>query len=154
MQADCFEREIVFVSLRYSVQNFLVKSKYSGKVMAKTNPKETSRLKRIMRIRKKISGTADCPRLRVFRSTKHIYGQLIDDVAGHTIVAASTLDKEIAGVAKDGGKKSLAHKVGVILAEKAKKEGIEKVVFDRGGFLYHGRIKSFSDGAREGGLKF
>ena len=122
--------------------------------MAKTNPKVTARLKRIKRIRKKISGTVDCPRLRVFKSAKHIYGQLIDDAAGRTIVAASTLDKELAGSDKDGGQKGMAHKVGILLAEKAKKEGVGKVVFDRGGFLFHGRIKSFSDGAREGGLKF
>jgi large subunit ribosomal protein L18 len=122
--------------------------------MAKTNPKVTSRLKRIKRIRKKISGTAECPRLRVFKSAKHIYGQLIDDVAGNTLAAASTLDKEFSGVATEGGKKGQAQKVGLLLAEKAKQRGIEKVVFDRGGFLYHGRVKSFSDGAREGGLQF
>ena len=122
--------------------------------MAKTNPKVTARLKRIKRIRKKISGTVDCPRLRVFKSAKHIYGQLIDDVAGHTLVAASTLDKDLQGADADGGKKGLAQKVGLLLAEKAKQQGIEKVVFDRGGFLYHGRIKSLSDGAREGGLTF
>ncbi len=122
--------------------------------MAKTNPKVVARMKRIKRIRKKISGTTDCPRLRVFKSAKHIYGQLIDDVAGHTLVAASTLDKDIQGTATEGGKKALAQKVGLLLAEKAKQQGIEKAVFDRGGFLYHGRIKSLSDGAREGGLKF
>lgn len=122
--------------------------------MAKTNPKVIARLKRIKRIRKKISGTVDCPRLRVFKSAKHIYGQIIDDAAGHTLVAASTLDKDLQGADKEGGKKGLAQKVGLALAEKAKKQGIEKVVFDRGGFLYHGRIKSLSDGAREGGLQF
>jgi large subunit ribosomal protein L18 len=122
--------------------------------MAKTNPKVIARLKRIKRIRKKISGTSDCPRLRVFRSAKHIYGQLIDDVAGQTLVAASTLDKDLQGSDKEGGKKALAQKVGLALAEKAKQQGIKKAVFDRGGFLYHGRIKSLSDGAREGGLKF
>ncbi|MEN8136103.1 MAG: 50S ribosomal protein L18 [Thermodesulfobacteriota bacterium] len=121
--------------------------------MAKTNPKVIARLKRIKRIRKKISGTSDCPRLRVFKSAKHIYGQLIDDVAGQTLVAASTLDKNLQG-ATEGGKKAMAQKVGLALAEKAKQQGIKKAVFDRGGFLYHGRIKSLSDGAREGGLKF
>jgi large subunit ribosomal protein L18 len=123
--------------------------------MAKTNPKVTARLKRIKRIRKNISGTGDCPRLRVFKSAKHIYGQIVDDVAGHTLVAASTLDKDLLGGEKtEGGKKAQAHKVGMLLAEKAKQQGIEKVVFDRGGFLYHGRVKSLSDGAREGGLQF
>lgn len=122
--------------------------------MAKTNPKVTARLKRIKRIRKKISGTEECPRLRVFKSAKHIYGQLIDDVAGHTLVTASTVDKDLAAGDIEGGKKAQAQKVGLLLAQKAKKQGIERVVFDRGGFVYHGRIKSLSDGAREGGLKF
>ena len=122
--------------------------------MAKTNPKVTARQKRIKRIRKKISGTGECPRLRVFRSAKHIYGQLIDDVAGHTLATASTLDKDLQGGDTEGGKNAQARKVGMVLAEKAKQQGIEKVVLDRGGFLYHGRVKSLSDGAREGGLKF
>ena len=124
--------------------------------MAKTNPKVTARLKRIKRIRKNISGTGECPRLRVFKSSNHIYGQLIDDVAGRTLVAASTLDKDFSAGegASEGGKKDLAHQVGLLLAEKAKKHGIEKVVFDRGGYLYHGRVKSLSDGARKGGLSF
>ena len=122
--------------------------------MAKTNPKVTARLKRIKRIRKKISGTVECPRLRVFKSAKHIYGQIIDDVAGHTLATASTMDKDLTGGDTEGGKKAQAQKVGLLLAEKAKQQGIEKVVFDRGGFVYHGRIKSLSDGAREGGLKF
>ncbi len=122
--------------------------------MAKTNPKVTARQKRIKRIRKKISGTGECPRLRVFRSAKHIYGQLIDDVAGHTLATASTLDSDLQSGDTEGGKNAQARKVGMVLAEKAKQQGIEKVVLDRGGFLYHGRVKSLSDGAREGGLKF
>ena len=122
--------------------------------MGKTNPKAISRRKRIMRIRKKISGTVECPRLRVFRSAKHIYAQLIDDVAGHTLATVSSMDSGVQGETKEGGKKPLAHKVGVMLAEKAKQQGIEKAVFDRGGYIYHGRVKSLSDGAREGGLKF
>lgn len=122
--------------------------------MAKTNPKVTARQKRIKRIRKKISGTGECPRLRVFRSAKHIYGQLIDDVAGHTLATASTLDSDLQGGDTEGGKNAQARKVGMLLADKAKQQGIEKVVLDRGGFLYHGRVKSLSDGAREGGLKF
>jgi large subunit ribosomal protein L18 len=119
--------------------------------MAKTNPKTIARQKRIKRIRKNISGTGQCPRLRVFKSAKHIYAQLIDDVAGNTLVTSSTLEN---GTKEESGKKTQAHKVGLKLAEKAKKQGIEKVVFDRGGYIYHGRVKSLSDGAREGGLKF
>jgi large subunit ribosomal protein L18 len=123
--------------------------------MAKTNPKVTARQKRIKRIRKKISGTGECPRLRVFKSSKHIYGQIIDDVAGHTLIAASTRDKDCpTGGEAEGGKMGPARQVGLLLAAKAKKHGIEKVVFDRGGYLYHGRVKSLSDGAREGGLSF
>ena len=119
--------------------------------MAKTNPKTIARQKRIKRIRKNISGTGQCPRLRVFKSAKHIYAQLIDDVAGNTLATSSTLEN---GAKVESGKKTQAHKVGIMLAEKAKKQGIEKVVFDRGGYIYHGRVKSLSDGAREGGLKF
>ena len=122
--------------------------------MAKTNPKVIARMKRIKRIRKKISGTVECPRLRVFKSSRHIYAQLIDDVAGHTLATVSTLESVVSVDSKEGGKKALAHKVGMVIAGKAKKQGIEKVVFDRGGYLYHGRVKSLSDGAREGGLKF
>lgn len=119
--------------------------------MAKTNPKTVARRKRVRRIRKNISGTGECPRLRVFKSARHIYAQLIDDATGHTLATASTLGS---GAKEEGGKTGQAHSVGMQLAEKAKKQGIEKVVFDRGGFIYHGRIKSLSEGAREGGLKF
>lgn len=121
--------------------------------MAKTNPSEVIRQKRIKRIRKKISGTLACPRLRVFKSARHIYAQIIDDVDGRTLAAMSTMD----GAFKDEagkGKKAQAHTVGMLLAEKAKQRGVEKVVFDRGGYLYHGRVKSLSEGAREGGLIF
>ncbi|MBU0675659.1 MAG: 50S ribosomal protein L18 [Proteobacteria bacterium] len=121
--------------------------------MAKTNPKTVARAKRIKRIRKKICGTPECPRLRVFKTAKHIYAQLIDDVAGHTMVAMSTMESTLVG-SDEKGKISKAHKVGLQLAEKAKQQGIEKVVFDRGGYIYHGRVKSLSDGAREGGLVF
>lgn len=124
-----------------------------GKKMAKTNPKVIARQKRIKRIRKKISGTPETPRLRVFKSARHIYAQVIDDVAGNTIAATSSLDKDVQG-ADVAGKKELAHKVGQLLAEKVKAKGIEKVVFDRGGYIYHGRVKALSDGAREGGLNF
>lgn len=110
-----------------------------------------ARLKRHIRVRAKISGTAERPRLNVFRSAKHIYAQLINDVKGETLVSASTVEKSFSGVS---GNKEAAHKVGVLVAEKAKKAGISKVVFDRGGYLYHGRVKELAEGAREGGLEF
>jgi len=110
-----------------------------------------ARLKRHLRVRAKISGTAECPRLCVFRSAKHIYAQIIDDISGKTLVAASTLDKEFEGF---GGNKDAAHKVGSMVAKKAIDKGITTVVFDRGGYVYHGRIQELADGAREGGLKF
>lgn len=110
-----------------------------------------ARLKRHLRVRSKISGTAERPRLNVFRSAKHIYAQLIDDAAATTLVSASTLDKGFEGPT---GNKEAAAKVGKLLAEKAAAKGITEVVFDRGGYLYHGRIKELADGAREGGLKF
>ena len=109
--------------------------------------KNVARLKRHRRVRGKVSGTAQCPRLNVFRSTNNIYAQLIDDVQGVTLAAASTLDKEIAG---NGGNK----KVGALIAKRAADKGITEVVFDRGGYIYHGRVKELAEGAREGGLKF
>lgn len=121
--------------------------------MARTNPKTVARQKRIRRIRKNISGTASKPRLRVFRSSKHIYAQLIDDSKGHTLVSMSTIDSAVtASEAKTKSEK--AQKVGFLLAEKAKIAGITQVVFDRGGNLYHGRVKALSEGAREAGLDF
>lgn len=121
--------------------------------MAKTNSSLVARRKRIKRIRKKIMGTPERPRLRVFKSANHIYAQVIDDSKGHTLAAISSLNKEIRG--EDiKGKCGRAKKVGLLIAVKAKAVGIESVVFDRGGCLYHGRVKSLSDGAREGGLKF
>ena len=121
--------------------------------MAKTNPKVTARAKRVQRIRTKISGSPDKPRMRVYRSNKHIYVQIIDDVNHATLVSASTDDKEF-GSFDIKGKCEQAKKVGLLVAEKAKKNGINQVVFDRGGYLYHGRVKALSDGAREGGLLF
>lgn len=121
--------------------------------MARTNPKHTARAKRVKRIRKKIFGTAERPRLRVFKSAKHIYAQIIDDVAGRTICSMSTCDKTYAPEDVKG-KKDQAHYVGKAIAEKVKNLGIEKVVFDRGGYIYHGRVKALSDGAREAGLVF
>lgn len=113
--------------------------------------KKQLRLKRRRRIRAKISGTAERPRLAVFRSAKNIYAQLIDDKNGVTLAAASTKDKNFEGF---GGNIAAAKKVGLAVAEKAKAVGIAEVVFDRGGFVYHGRIQALADGAREGGLKF
>lgn len=113
--------------------------------------KNKARLKRHRRVRAKISGTASCPRLDVFRSSKHIYAQLIDDENGVTIVSASSMDKDFEGF---GGNKEAARKVGQIVGKRAIEKGIETVVFDRGGYLYHGRVKELADGARESGLKF
>lgn len=122
--------------------------------MARTNFKALARKKRIKRIRKKIFGTAVRPRLRVFKSSKHIYAQLIDDVAGNTICSMSTVDKAFTP-SDEKGKIANAFQVGKVLSEKMMlKGGVEKVVFDRGGYIYHGRIKALSEGAREGGLKF
>ncbi|MBQ2791593.1 MAG: 50S ribosomal protein L18 [Oscillospiraceae bacterium] len=119
--------------------------------MVKKADKNTARLKRHARVRKKISGTAARPRLNVFRSAKHIYAQLIDDVAGVTLVSASSMEKGFEGF---GGNKEAAKKVGLAIAEKAVEKGISEVVFDRSGYLYHGRVKELAEGAREGGLKF
>ena len=102
-----------------------------------------------LRIRKKIQGTAERPRLSVFRSNKHIYVQLIDDLSGHTLAAASTYEDAASGQPSEKSKE-----VGKRLAERAKNAGIESVVFDRNGYRYHGRVKALADGAREGGLKF
>ena len=109
------------------------------------------RIKRHNRVRGKISGTAERPRLSVFRSENNIYAQLIDDVAGVTLAAASTVEKGFEG---KGGNIEAAKKVGAAIAQRALKKGIEDVVFDRGGYLYHGRVKELAEGAREGGLQF
>jgi large subunit ribosomal protein L18 len=122
--------------------------------MAKTSLKIVARAKRISRIRKKIAGTNDRPRLRVFKSNKHIYAQIINDSTGRTLVAMSTIDKNYSLAEDDKGKSAAARRVGLLLAERARAAGIEKVVFDRGGYIYHGRVKSLSEGAREGGLIF
>lgn len=112
-----------------------------------------ARKRRQRRIRNRISGTAERPRLNVFRSLEHIYAQVIDDVAGHTLVSASTVDKEIAAQVAGKKKKDQATIVGKVVAQRALDAGIQEVVFDRGGYLYHGRIQAVADGAREGGLK-
>lgn len=116
--------------------------------------KNQDRLKRHARVRKKISGTAETPRLCVYRSLNHIYAQVIDDVVGNTLVAASSVEKEIAALLEGKDKKEQAKIVGSKLAEKALAKGITNVVFDRGGYIYTGRVASLADGAREGGLKF
>lgn len=116
--------------------------------------KNKARLKRHLRVRKKIQGTNERPRLSVFRSSKHIYAQLIDDVTGVTLASASTLDKEIAEQIGNGGNVESARKVGELVAKRAKEKGYEVVVFDRGGYLYHGRIQALADAAREAGLQF
>jgi len=122
--------------------------------MANTTVKTMARLKRKKRIRKRIYGALDRPRLSVFRSSSHIYAQIIDDTKGETLVSASTLDKEYKQHPVTGKKQEIAKAVGVLLGKKALDKGIKKVVLDRNGFLYHGRIKALSDGAREAGLEF
>ncbi len=109
------------------------------------------RLIRHKRVRAKISGTAERPRLNVFRSLSNIYAQIIDDTTGNTLVSASSVEKGFEG---NGGNKEAAKKVGAMIAERAKAKGITEVVFDRGGYVYHGRVKELAEGAREGGLQF
>lgn len=121
--------------------------------MSATNPRTLARLKRKTRIRKKISGTASRPRLSVFRSAKHVYAQIIDDTAGATLVTASSIEKNVKDQPKFDSKRAQATHVGKLVAERALEKGIKHVVFDRNGFLYHGRVKALSDGAREAGLK-
>ena len=118
--------------------------------MIKRPNTRAQRMKRHARVRGKISGTAERPRLSVFRSENHIYAQVIDDVAGNTLVSASTVEKGFEG----GGNCEAAKKVGATLAERALAKGIEDVVFDRGGYIYHGRVQALAEGAREAGLKF
>ncbi len=112
------------------------------------------RKQRHVRVRKKVSGTAQRPRLNVFRSSNHIYAQLIDDLQGVTLASVSTLDEEVKAEAAYGGNKHAAKIVGKAIAEKAKAAGIKEVVFDRGGFLYHGRVRELAEAARETGLQF
>jgi len=106
------------------------------------------------RIRKKIQGTTERPRLNIFRSLNHIYAQIIDDVRGVTLVSASSVDKELRAVNKAGGNAAGAKNVGAEIAKRAKSKGIETVVYDRGGYQYHGRVKALAEAAREAGLKF
>ena len=116
--------------------------------------KNQDRLKRHKRVRAKVKGTAEAPRLSVYRSLNHIYAQIIDDVNGKTLVTASTLDKEIKGSLEGMDKKAQAFEVGKLVAKKALAKDIKTIVYDRGGYLYTGRVQSLADGAREGGLEF
>lgn len=120
--------------------------------MDKTGARRTGRARRKRRVRKKIAGRAEKPRLSVFRSNRHIYAQIIDDTAGRTLACASTLEKGLDS--KEKKKVDVAAEVGRLLAERAKQEGVQKVVFERGGNLYHGRVKALAEGARQGGLEF
>ena len=116
--------------------------------------REKARQARHSRVRKKVFGTSDRPRLNVFRSEKHIYAQMIDDTSGKTIISASSVDKELKGKVKSGSNIEAAKIVGGLVARRAVEKGIDTVVFDRGGYLYHGRVKALADSAREKGLKF
>lgn len=120
----------------------------------KTNPRELARLKRKKRIRKHLSGTEDRPRLTVFRSHKHIYAQIIDDTRGVTLVSTSTQSSDYKEFDKPEGKVGAAERIGELLARKAQTQGIAKVVFDRNGYIYHGRVKALADAARKAGLDF
>ena len=118
----------------------------------KAQDRRLARGRRHRRVRKRVVGSSDRPRLVVFRSARHIYAQVVDDAAGRTIVAASTLDADLKG--QKAKKSDIARRVGALLAQRAKAAGIAKVAFDRGGYAYHGRIAALADGAREGGLEF
>ena len=116
--------------------------------------KNEIRLRKHVRVRKKVSGTSERPRLNVFRSLKNIYVQIIDDTTGQTLVSASSLDAAVKGKLANGGNKDAAKEVGKLIGQKAVEKGIKQVVFDRGGYLYHGRVKELAEGAREAGLDF
>jgi large subunit ribosomal protein L18 len=122
--------------------------------MAKNKSRSAARFRRHRRVRKYISGTPERPRLNVFRSLNGIYAQVIDDLSGHTLVSASTIDRDLRSKMKGLTKTEQAKEVGLALAERAKQQGIETIVFDRGGYRYIGRIKALAEGAREGGLQF
>lgn len=123
-------------------------------IVARIIEKRKARRRRQLRVRKKISGTPESPRLNVYRSLKHIYAQIIDDTSGRTLIFASTLDPSLKEQVVNKEKKEVARLVGELLGKRALEKGIDNVVFDRGGFLYHGRIKSLAEGARSQGLKF
>jgi large subunit ribosomal protein L18 len=121
---------------------------------SRTNPRSVARLKRKKRVRKNIAGSTERPRLCVFRSDKHIYVQVVDDVRGITLVSASTVTPEYKQIEPAKGKVGAAQRVGELIAQKAKAQGISKVVFDRSGYIYHGRIQALADAARAAGLDF
>ncbi|OGO30496.1 MAG: 50S ribosomal protein L18 [Chloroflexi bacterium RBG_16_56_11] len=120
----------------------------------KSSETREARLRRHQRVREKVTGIADRPRLCVYRSLNHIYAQVIDDLQGHTLVAASTLDAEVNDGKSEKSKTGRAELVGSLLARRAAEKGISQVAFDRGGFRYHGRVKALAEAARKGGLKF
>ena len=122
--------------------------------MVKKPVKNKIRIRKHERVRKKITGTSERPRLNVYRSLNHIYAQIIDDTVHNTLVAASTLDGALKGTLNGSGNKEAAKAVGLLIAKKSLDKGIKAVVFDRGGYLYHGRVKELAEGAREGGLEF
>ncbi len=122
--------------------------------MSATNPKQVARLKRQKRIRRKTQGTTQRPRLCVFRSAKHIYAQLIDDSRGQTLASASSMESDIRQRTDFENKVALATLIGKLIGERAQEKGVKQVVFDRNGFLYHGRVKAVSEGARKSGLDF
>jgi large subunit ribosomal protein L18 len=122
--------------------------------MQKTKTPRAARVRRHIRLRKKIAGTAEKPRLAVFRSLSHIYAQVIDDRRGHTIVAASDLDKDLAARVSGKKKVEVAAMVGDLVARRAKEKGVSQVVFDRGGYPFHGRVKALAEAARGAGLEF
>lgn len=122
--------------------------------MPKIRTRREGRIRRHLRVRKKVSGNPERPRLAVFRSSQHIYAQIIDDAAGHTLAAASTLDPEIREQLSGKTKRDESTVVGELVARRAREKGVSRVVFDRGGFMYHGRVKALADAARAGGLEF
>ena len=122
--------------------------------MGRIDDKIRTRQARRRRIRGKMHGTAERPRLAVFRSARHIYAQIIDDDLGHVLTSASSMDRQLGGSRKTGGNSDAAKEVGKLLAERAAEKKIEMVVFDRGGFRYHGRLEALAEAAREGGLRF
>ncbi len=122
-------------------------------MITKANRNE-ARQRRHLRVRKRVTGSGERPRLNVFRSNKHIYAQVIDDTTGQTLVSASTLEKEFREQVANGGNVEAARQVGALVAKRALEKGLSQVVFDRGGYLYHGRIEALADAAREEGLQF
>ena len=122
--------------------------------MIKKSVSNVARLRKHARVRKKINGTPERPRLNVYRSLNHMYAQIIDDTKGHTLVCASSLDEAVKNKVRCGGNKASAREVGKLVAERALEKGIKAVVFDRGGYLYHGRVRELAEGAREAGLEF